>query len=158
MANTGRHTATLVAVDEDGHHHRIRTSAQYSWAGLVKRPDGTWTLVTKGWSQASVFTRAAARSYPAAGMSVATVPLVPLERVLPETATRYFAAHHRDAARHGRPTIVSRHHRTTGWETVAEPPPATTAGLRELARAGHTAVTIKAGGYAADFTTAELGL
>lgn len=54
-------TVTLVAFDPDGGEHKIRTAAQYDWAGLAKGPQGQWELVSKGWSYESVRSRAVTR-------------------------------------------------------------------------------------------------
>jgi hypothetical protein len=48
---------TLVAVAPDGTEVKIRTAADYTWAGIAKRTDGTWVLLAKGWSYKPVADR-----------------------------------------------------------------------------------------------------
>jgi hypothetical protein len=71
MTERRKHQVTLVAFAPDGSEHKIRTAAQYDWAGLWKDGKGTWHLASKGWSRESVHSRA--RTVAAWGSEVTTV-------------------------------------------------------------------------------------
>lgn len=148
----------LIAEAPDGTLIRHRTGAAYDWAGLGHSAQG-WSLIAKGWSQASVERHAMERS---GGGAWVVVPFRTAQQraekdpAIPAEVTEYFEGRRFPDDPAEVPQITSVFRPDEGWSPVAETKPATLGRMRMLRRQGVTAVAIGAYGRQADFPVESL--
>jgi hypothetical protein len=144
-------TQTLTAIAPDGSRHQVRTRAGYRYAGLMKGKDSIWSLVTKGWSPAAIWSRT--RLY-AMRMQAGDYTVAPLRDRVQLKAVEYFAQG--SLPQPGAGHIAQAFHPGTGWAVLGSKPRTSENCIRRLRDMGYTHVMIENGPCTPDFSIEEL--
>lgn len=154
----GRSSRNLEAVAPNGTVLILRTSGDYTLAGLTKsRYTGEWKIAIKGSSADSVRSRTITQANRDGAAEWTVVSLVDPGYRVPQPLKDYFAA---DAAYHTlapkTPQVTSAFIPGQGWIPLEFTVPAVPRYLRIIQRLGATSVAVSAYGRVPDFTIDEL--